>query len=203
MRYLSSFAYSKPLGRLAAGIGASILVVAVAVVGLKPSNAEPVPETAPNTVILTQPPTTPPPPPTTSTTTTVAPTTTTSIVPAISDPDLPCQQYLPLALQIGWPNDPKTISMLLRIMYRESRCTPDARSKSADTGLLQVNDYWCKPSRYTKHPVGWLGERMDLDSCAALTDPAKNLQAGLLIWYYSLEKNRNGWHPWRYSGPTS
>ena len=202
MTHPSRFAY--PISRVILGIGASLTVVALSVVGLKATDDIPPMETAPQTVVLTKPPTTTvaPAPTTTTTTTTEAPKVPQT-VPVWVDPDLPCQQWLPLALEIGWPADQRTITMLLRVMYRESRCTPEARSKSADTGLLQVNDYWCEPSRYTKHPVGWLGERMDLDSCAGLTDPAKNLHAGLLIWMYSQAKNGNGWHPWRYSGPTS
>jgi hypothetical protein len=182
------------------GISTVFLIGAVLTVGNDPE-AHPVeptlPVTAPNTVVVTQPPTTTAPP-----TTIPATTTTTTIAPVALDPSLPCQQWVPLALQVGWPNDPEVLSMLMRVMNRESRCRPEARSKTSDTGLLQANDYWCEPSRYTEHPAGWLGERMDLDSCADLTDPAKNLQAGLLIWMYSLDRNGNGWNPWRYSGPT-
>jgi hypothetical protein len=183
------------------GISTVFLIGAVLTVGNDPGaqTVEPtLPATAPNTVVVTEPPTTTAAP----TTTIPATTTTTTIVPAISDPNLPCQEWLPLALQVGWPNDPEVLSMLLRVMNRESRCRPEARSKTSDTGLLQLNDYWCEPSRYTDNPSGWLGDRMALGSCADLTDPAKNLQGGLLIWYYSETKNGNGWHPWRFSGPT-
>ena len=92
--------------------------------------------------------------------------------------------------------------MLLRVMNRESRCTPSARSKSSDTGLLQLNDYWCEPSRYYQHPAGWLGHHGLITSCDDLFVPEVNLRSGLAIWFYSLERNGNGWHPWRFSGPT-
>ena len=200
----SSSAYS--ISRVILGVTGALFVFAIGVAGLRgDGKADPtVPETAPNTVVVTKPSTTPAPSTAAPTTTIPATTTTTEapIVPAAIDPNLPCQEWLPLALELGWPNDPETLTMLMRVMNRESRCTPTARSKSSDTGLLQLNDYWCEPSRYTDNPSGWLGDRMPLGSCADLTDPAKNLQAGLLIWYYSETKNGNGWHPWRYSGPT-
>lgn len=199
----SSSAY--PISRVILGATGALLVFALGLAGLQgDGEPAPSPDTAPNTVVVTKPPTTPAPTTTASTTTVPATTTTTEapIVPAAIDPNLPCQEWLPLALEIGWPNDPETLSMLMRVMNRESRCRPEARSKTSDTGLLQVNDYWCEPSRYTDNPSGWLGDRMPLGSCADLTDPVKNLQAGLLIWYYSETKNGNGWHPWRFSGPT-
>ena len=194
---------SYPLSRIILGAGASLLVIAISLAGISGDGdpADTIPVTAPNTVVVTKPSTTPAP----TTTTTVAPTTTTTEPPIqIAETSEPykCAEWIPTAVEVGWPNDPEMLSMLGRVMYRESRCRPEARSKSSDTGLLQVNDYWCEPSRYTDNPSGWLGDRMPLGSCADLTDPVKNLQAGLLIWYYSQTKNGNGWHPWRYSGPT-
>lgn len=190
---------SSQISRMILGISASLLVVAVALVGIEPErNAQPE-ATAPNTVVITKPPTTTSAP---STTTTQAPPTAPpTTLPAV-DPSLPCQQWLPLALQIGWPQDPQTIEMLLRVMNRESRCRPEARSASSDSGLLQVNDFWCEPSRYVDHPAGWLGQAGIIASCQDLLQPEQNLRAGLAIWLYSLERNGNGWHPWRYSGPT-
>lgn len=191
-----------PISRLIVGLSALLIVIAIALVGIEPEEQSQPIATAPNTVIITKPPTTtgapatttttlPPPPPT-------APPTT---LPAV-DPTLPCQQWLPLALQIGWPSDPQTIEMLLRVMNRESRCRPDARSGTSDSGLLQVNDYWCEPSKYVDHPAGWLGQAGIISSCQDLLQPEQNLRAGLAIWLYSLDRNGNGWHPWRYSGPT-
>lgn len=200
----SFFAY--PISRIILGATGALLVFALGVAGLR-GNVEPTPstETAPNTVLVTKPPITPAPTTIASTTTIPATTTTTTeppIVVAEASEPYRCAEWIPTAVELGWPNDPKILSMLGRVMYRESRCRPEARSKSSDTGLLQVNDYWCEPSRYTDNPSGWLGDRMPLGSCADLTDPVKNLQAGLLIWFYSETKNGNGWHPWRYSGPT-
>lgn len=162
--------------------------------------ADTIPVTAPNTVVVTKPSTTPAP----TTTTTVAPTTTTEppIVVAETSEPYKCAEWIPTAVEIGWPNDPEVLSMLGRVMFRESRCRPEARSKSSDTGLLQVNDFWCKRSRYSDHPAGWLGLQGIVTSCADLTDPTTNLTAGLAIYHYSKDRNGNGWHPWRYSGPT-
>jgi soluble lytic murein transglycosylase-like protein len=68
---------------------------------------------------------------------------------------------------------------MLRTVYRESRCNPTARSRTADSGLLQVNDV----------NLGWLAARnVTVDDL--YTVPG-NLYAGLLLW------RAYGWRPWR------
>jgi hypothetical protein len=62
-------------------------------------------------------------------------------------------------------------------------------------GLLQINQFWCKPSKYTDN--GWLQDMGILDDCQELYDPATNLRAGLAMYSYSVYKNGDGWHPWR------
>lgn len=119
--------------------------------------------------------------------------------PALVGPDTPCQEWLPTALAVGWPQDRDINEKLMSIMWRESRCLPDALNKDdpngGSVGLLQINLFWCKPSSYTD--TGWLQDMGILSSCLELYDPVTNLRAGVAIYEYSLDKNGTGWHPWR------
>jgi len=104
-----------------------------------------------------------------------------------------CGQWLDTALSVGWPVD--RWPQLSFVLYRESRCQPGLRSKTSDTGLAQINDYWCKPSKYSEQ--GWLQDQGLVDHCQDLTDPSTNLKAALAIFEYSENRNSNGWNPWR------
>lgn len=63
-------------------------------------------------------------------------TTTTTHVDAATGR---CTRYEPtlaaLAPKGGWD-----VGRMSRYMYRESRCTPNVRSRTSDSGLLQIND---------------------------------------------------------------
>ena len=134
----------------------------------------------------------------TSTTTTVQPATTTTYTPALLPPDHVCYDWLPTLLEAGWPTDSDILATALTIMWRESRCQPDADS-GPDHGLFQVNRYWCSPSRYT--PNGWLQDRQLVVDCDSLFDPATNVASALAIWHYSEDRNGDGFLPWTtYSG---
>src|SRR5262245_49645708 len=51
-----------------------------------------------------------------------------------------CAEWRDTALSVGWTeNDWPTLN---RIMYRESRCQPDARHRGGATGLLQIMPMW-------------------------------------------------------------
>lgn len=111
---------------------------------------------------------------TTSTTTTTVPVTTTTIKPG------KCGEWYSLAMEIGWPEEEwETLS---KVMYRESRCQPDAWN-GHDAGLMQINQIhkvWLSDFGWT-HP----------DS---MFDPRNNLTFALYLWRAS------GWSPWRFSG---
>jgi len=126
--------------------------------------------------------------------------TTTTIPVALVDPFSPCQEWVPLALQAGWPRDREVIERLVNIMWRESRCQPSAYNAGdphgGSYGLLQVNGYWCTSSKY--HPNGWLQDQGVLDDCSKLYDPATNLLAAWLMYSYSVQRNGgDGWNPWK------
>lgn len=111
------------------------------------------------------------------------PTTTTTL------PATKCAEWYPLALEVGWPAE--EWSNVAKIMWRESRCRTEAHNgtdpNGGSFGLMQINAYWCKPSRWTTE--GWLQDRDVLDGCQDLYDPATNLKAALNIYLYSYEKH--------------
>jgi hypothetical protein len=153
--------------------------------------------TAPNTVVVTSPASTTTSSSSTIVTTITVPPTTTTTLPAVPA-DHVCYEWLPTMLEAGWPADPEILATALTIMWRESRCTPTADS-GPDHGLMQINRYWCKPSRYSD--AGWLQDRGLVTDCDSLFDPITNLRSALAIWLYSLDRNGDGFLPWTtYSG---
>jgi hypothetical protein len=107
-----------------------------------------------------------------------------------------CGHWLGDALEVGWSRS--HISKLDYVMWRESRCMPSVFNPTdpngGSRGLLQINQFWCLPSRY--FPNGWLQSQGVLNSCAQLSNPVINLRAALAIFEYSEERNNNGWQPW-------
>jgi hypothetical protein len=107
-----------------------------------------------------------------------------------SAPDWRCDEWMPLAVDVGWPED--ELPKLSYAIYRESRCHPDQHNADdpmgGSNGLVQINRFWCRPSKYW--PDGWLQTQGVLDDCDELFDPETNLTAALAIWHNS------GWGPW-------
>lgn len=144
-----------------------------------------------------------------TTSTTITPTTTTTL-PDMSGVDFTelarskwgkCGEWHDLAMSVGWPES--EWPMINKVIWRESRCTPSALNgkdpNGGSTGLMQINKYWCKPSRYTAN--GWLQDQGVLSTCDELYEPETNLRAGLHIFTYSLLRNKNGWSPWSTATP--
>ena len=116
----------------------------------------------------------------------LAPSPTTTIAPVVivevSD-DTKCQQWLQTALEAGWPNDRKILDRLGFVMWRESRCQPDADS-GPDHGLTQINQIhtqWITD-------LGWTLEEMK--------DPAKNLRFAWILYSGREANGQCGWTPW-------
>ena len=119
----------------------------------------------------------------------LAPSPTTTIAPVVivevSD-DTECQQWLQTALEAGWPNDRKILDRLGYVMWRESRCQPEADS-GPDHGLTQINQIhtqWITD-------LGWTLEEMK--------DPAKNLRFAWLLYSGREANGQCGWTPWSLS----
>lgn len=136
-----------------------------------------------------------------ATTTTAAPPITVDITPdtvvlLAAVPQLSqCAEWTETALEAGWDTD--HLHRLGYIIWRESRCQPDAFNgtdpSGGSRGLVQINGYWCRPSRY--HPTGWLQAQGVLGHCDDLHDPLTNLTAALAIYGYA-EGRGCGWSPW-------
>lgn len=121
---------------------------------------------------------------------TAAPATTTTQV--VSDTTLEgewlCGEWWPTARSMGWTAE--QWPTLDRIMWNESRCTPNVISATGDFGLLQVN--WSAWGA-TVTSLGY--QRHDL------LVPAVNLLIGRLIYQTAVDAGRAcGFQPWYMSG---
>jgi len=107
-----------------------------------------------------------------------------------SAPEWRCDEWMPLAREIGWPEE--ELPRLSYTIYRESRCRPDQHNPDdpmgGSNGLVQINQFWCKATRYW--PDGWLQAQGVLQQCDELFDPEVNLRSALAIW------GNSGWSPW-------
>lgn len=98
-----------------------------------------------------------------------------------------CGEWHDLAISVGWTES--EWSTLSRIIYRESRCTPDACSKSTsglrcrDAGLVQANQVHTK----------WLNE-LGWTFPDSMFDPETNLRFAKML------HDSSGWSPWAWLG---
>lgn len=107
-----------------------------------------------------------------------------------------CPEYAMAVAFVGFPAHER--NMALRVMHKESRCIYTVFNSldpnGGSIGLMQINMFWCKPSRYFSD--GWLQTQGIVDDCDDLYNPLTNLKAAKAIWNYSVENNGNGWQPW-------
>jgi hypothetical protein len=118
------------------------------------------------------------------TTTTITTSTTVAWQPQFTG-DGYCPQW-ELLLHVynpGWD-----VERMSRIMFRESRCFYDVRSRTSDTGLLQINDINLPYLRTA------LGEQVDRWT---LLDPGQNVRAAAALFGYWRDCCGNGYSPWR------
>lgn len=177
---------------LAAAITASVMVIALQADGSRtPQDTRAIVGTT-TTPIVYSPITQAPP----STIRTVVEVSTTSVEPApvpptdapvpLVGPDTPCQEWIPLAIQQGWPADRIILETLASLMWRESRCTPQVVSTSHDHGLLQVNEI------HRAYVEQLYGEPFEI----AMSDPAKNLNFAWHLYSELQAEGKCGWAPW-------
>jgi hypothetical protein len=119
-------------------------------------------------------------------------TTSTTVAPVVVPSDTPCAEWLPLAVQVGWPNDTDILQTLGRIMWRESRCQPDACSKSDSD--RPCRDYGLTQGNWTAHHEWWADLGITPDE---MFDPATNLRFAYLLYSELEAKGRCGWQPWK------
>jgi len=106
----------------------------------------------------------------------VSSSTTSTTLPIASD--ALCPQWWTLAREVGWSE--QELEMLDFIIWRESRCFPDAWN-GADAGLLQIN-------QIHREFVAVMGFTFP----EGMFDPRSNLIFGLKLW------SGKGWEPWGY-----
>ena len=98
-----------------------------------------------------------------------------------------CGEWHDLAISVGWSESDWPI--LSRIMYRESRCQPDACRRSTsglkcrDAGLVQCNQVHTK----------WLNE-LGWTFPDSMFDPESNLRFAKML------HDSSGWSPWAWLG---
>lgn len=178
---------SSPVERIAV-IGFCLAMTLIGLNEIVARITDPPPQTA--TAVVTDPPTvTVIIEPVATTTTTAAPQTTTTTahdalqadLDELALGDLLCQEWAPLALDVGWPVE--ELPTLLAIIWRESRCQPDADS-GPDQGLLQLNDTW--RDEFETYFGPW----------SQVFDPRLNLAMGYEIWRWFDAHHGCGWEPW-------
>ena len=130
---------------------------------------------------------------TTTTTTTTAPSTT--VIPEASE--YKCSEWFPIAISVGWPNNPETLEKLGRLLWKETRClniTPLSsdpelakRFNGSDHGIAQVNEIH---TRYVE-------QVFNMPFAEAMSDPTLNLRFAYLLYSDIVEGGGCGWKPWR------
>lgn len=98
-----------------------------------------------------------------------------------------CHEWADTALRGGF--QPEELVIALQVMELESMCLPGAIGDNGQSfGLMQINDYWCRPSKYW--PRGYLQTQGMLDDCVELLDPLTNL------WVAAHIAQQHGWQNW-------
>ena len=127
----------------------------------------------------------------------VVETTTTApaqIPPVLHAEGLKCEQWLPTAVQAGWPDNRQVLARLGAIMMRESSCDPTACAPS-DSGR-PCRDYGLVQGNWYAHHKWWaeLGIRPE-----QMFDPYTNLHWAWLLYSGREAQGKCGWQPWALS----
>lgn len=103
-------------------------------------------------------------------------------------PPRTCDHYAPLLDEYA-PDGGWDAARMSRLMYRESRCNPDAYNAAGRaSGLLQIT-----PVSYP-YLRDALGEWVDRWT---LTDPAQNVRAAAALFEYWQRAGSDPYRPWR------
>ncbi|NBW18550.1 MAG: hypothetical protein EBR82_62315, partial [Caulobacteraceae bacterium] len=98
-----------------------------------------------------------------------------------------CAEWAPLAREAGFTESDLPIA--LQVMELESMCLPDAVGDNGESfGLMQINSFWCQPSRYW--PQGYLQAFGLVNDCSDLMEPRTNL---IVAWHIAAN---HGWPNW-------
>lgn len=110
------------------------------------------------------------------------------IVPGPAGTDVAgrCTQWEALLVMFAPPQG-WDAGRMSRYSWRESRCTPTVRSRTRDSGLLQINDINLPYLRTV------LGEWVDRYT---LLDPVQNVRAAAALCTYWQQRGRSCYAPW-------
>lgn len=97
-----------------------------------------------------------------------------------------CPEFEPLLITYA-PPEGWDIALMSRIMFRESRCHPTSRSRTHDSGLLQINDVHL-PSLSAAFGVAVTPD--------FLYDPINNIKAAALLCGSLKARGRDCYAPW-------
>jgi len=92
---------------------------------------------------------------------------------------------VPEAIAAGWPADRQTLETLMSVIWRESRCQPDAWN-GHDAGLTQINQIH----------AAWIADLGLGDHPTAMFDPALNLEFAWKLYNSREQAGKCGWTPW-------
>jgi hypothetical protein len=134
-----------------------------------------------------------------ATTTTSTTSTTVLASPRIAEVPLEtkCQEWFPVAISVGWPNNTETLQKLGRLLWKETRClniTPLSsdpeladRFNGHDHGVAQINEIHTK----------YVEQVFNMPFAEAMSDPTLNLRFAYLLYSDIAEGGGCGWKPWR------
>jgi hypothetical protein len=110
---------------------------------------------------------------------------------AYVDPATKCQEWLPVAVSVGWPNNTETLEKLGRLIWKETRCLnigyQHPKFNGSDHGLVQANNLHRR----------WAEELFNMPFEESMSDPTLNLRFGFLLYDATAETGACGWKPWR------
>ena len=98
-----------------------------------------------------------------------------------------CRMYEPLLIEHA-PRGGWNVLRMSQYMWRESRCQPEVRSRTRDTGLLQINDV----------NLNYLSSKLGFQvTIASLKDPTTNIRAAARLCEWARRGFGNCYRPWR------
>lgn len=105
---------------------------------------------------------------------------------ATNDAARTCPGVEPLLVEHA-PKGGWDVAKMSRYAYRESRCTPNARSRTRDSGLLQINDV----------NLAYLSQKFGRKITAVdLYDPTTNVRAAAMLCEFWRNAGRSCYRPW-------
>jgi len=123
---------------------------------------------------------------TSTTTTTTQPSTTVVPVPT----ETKCQEWFPIAISVGWPNNPETLEKLGRLLWKETRCLnvsyTHPQFNGHDHGVAQISQIHRK----------YVEQLFAMPMEESMSDPTLNLRFAFLLYSDIAETGGCGWKPW-------